>query len=220
MSRWISFDCYGTLADWRGGLHRSLEPLAGDRTDELLDRYFVRELEVEHEHPGATYKEILAESLRRAAADTGFEIPAGREHVLSEDWGNMPIFEDTAPALRQLREDGWQLAILTNCDDDLVAITAGHIGVPFDLILTANSVGSYKPAHGHFNLFAGRTEHDRDRWIHAANSWVHDITPARELGLPRVWIDRDRTGQEPDAGTVRIHDMRTLPQVVQQLAVR
>ena len=211
MSRWVTFDCYGTLADWRGGIRNSIAPLAGERTDELLEEYFVRELEVEHERPGERYREILAESLRRAAAGTGIELPPGCDHVLSERWHEMPIFDDTAPTLRALREDGWRLAILTNCDDDLIAQTVRAIGVDIDVVITANDAGSYKPAHGHFNVFADRTEHERDLWIHAANSWIHDITPARELGLPRVWVDRDRTGQQPDEGTHRIDDLRTLP---------
>jgi 2-haloacid dehalogenase len=214
MSRWVTFDCYGTLADWRGGIRNSIEPLAGPRTDELLQAYFEAELEVEHERPEERYREILAESLRRAAARTGVELPPGSDHVLSERWAEMPIFEDTAPVLTRLRDEGWSLAILTNCDDDLIARTIDVIGVDIDLVITANSAGSYKPAHGHFNLFADRTEHGRELWIHAANSWIHDITPARELGLECVWVDRDRTGQQPDEHTHRIDDLRPLPAVL------
>jgi 2-haloacid dehalogenase len=218
MNRWVSFDCYGTLADWRGGLRQSLEPIAGDRTEELLDEYFVQELEVEHSNPGARYRDILAESLARAAARVGFELAPENRDVLAEGWGEMPIFEDTAPVLEQLREAGWKLAILTNCDDDLISLTLAAIRVPVDLVITANDAGSYKPAHGHFNLFADRTEHDRELWIHAANSFVYDITPARELGLPRVWVDRDRSGHDPALASARIEDLRPLPQVLERLS--
>jgi 2-haloacid dehalogenase len=87
-------------------------------------------------------------------------------------------------------------------------------------VITASQAGSYKPAHGHFNEFADRTEHERELWIHAANSWFHDIAPARELGLPRVWVDRDRTGQDPAAATARIDDLTGLPRAISEIAAR
>ena len=215
MNRWVTFDCYGTLADWRGGIRNSIATLAGERTDELLEAYFDAELAVEHELPQAPYREILAESLRRAAARTGIELPAAGEHALAANWADMPIFEDTTPALQTLRERQWKLAILTNCDPDLLELTLFDIGVPVDLVVTADVAGSYKPAPGHFHAFAQRTEGDRGCWVHAANSWVHDIVPARELDIPCVWVDRDRTRHDPAAATVRIEDLQTLPQALE-----
>ena len=69
----------------------------------------------------------------------------------------MPVFEDAGPALTALREEGWRLAILTNCDDDLFATTRPRLPAPFDLVFTAQQVGSYKPDLGHFRAFADQT---------------------------------------------------------------
>lgn len=218
MSRWVTFDCYGTLADWRTGMRQSLEPVAGERTGELLDAYYALEPAVQSELATAAYREILAETLRRAAGRIGLELAPGQDQALAEGWPRMPIFEDTAPTLRALREAGWKLGVLTNCDDDLIAATLAAIGVTADMVVTAGDAGSYKPAHGHFNVFADRTEHERELWIHAANSVLYDITPASELGLPRVWVDRDRTGEDPSIATARIDDLRPLPEVVERLA--
>lgn len=208
---WATFDCYGTLADWIGGMSAAVEPYAGDRTSELMEAYFEIEFAVEHEMPWARYREILAETLTRACAQVGVEVP---RDVLAQSWRDMPIFEDTRPALEQLRADGWRLAILTNCDDDLIAMTVDAIGVDFDEIVTAQQVGSYKPAHGHWMAFDARTEGRRDVHVHVAQSYRHDMIPARELGLPRIWIDRTHDGSDPAIVDVHLHDLRGLPQAL------
>jgi 2-haloacid dehalogenase len=213
MSRWVTFDCYGTLADWRGGMAAAIRPLMGDATDRVMDAYYEAELEVEREHPRMRYREILAEGLRRAAHSQGVDLADGREYAMSEHWAEMPIFEDVGPALSALRDAGWKLAILTNCDDDLIATTVARMPVQFDLLVTAEQVGSYKPAHGHWQRFA-ELAGERDAWVHAANSWVIDIKPASELGIPRVWVDRDRSGHDAAIADVVLPDLSGLADAV------
>ena len=104
--------------------------------------------------------------------------------------------------------NGWSLAILSNCDDDLLAMTLERMPVPFDLTVTAEQVGSYKPEPGHWRGFEARTDGDRGRWVHAAQSWFHDIKTAAELGLPRVWVDRLDSGEDASLASVRITDLR------------
>ena len=142
----------------------------------------------------------------------------GAETTLVDHWHELPIFDDVGPALSKLRENGWSLAILSNCDDDLLATTLERMPVPFDLTVTAEQVGSYKPAPGHWDGFEQRTEGDRGRWVHAAQSWFHDIKPASTRDLPRVWVDRLDSGEDAGLATVRITDLRRLPEAVEQAA--
>jgi 2-haloacid dehalogenase len=125
------------------------------------------------------------------------------------------VFGDTEEALRRLRSDGWSLAVLTNCDDDLFARTAQRFEDPFDRVITAQMVRSYKPALGHFKTF--RETIGDAVWVHAACSWFHDIVPARTMGVPRVWIDRDRTGDEPAIATAVLPDLIELPAIARHL---
>ena len=60
--------------------------------------------------------------------------------------------------------------------------------MPFDPIVTAQQVGSYKPADGHF--VTARARIGGDRWLHAAQSHFHDVTPARRNGVACAWINR------------------------------
>jgi 2-haloacid dehalogenase len=220
MSRdWVTFDCYGTLADWLGGMRNALTPHVGaEDAERLLHAYHDLEAEVEDQDPAPAYREVLTETLRRAAEREGVALPAGAETALVDHWHELPIFDDVGPALTALRENGWSLAILSNCDDDLLATTLERIPVPFDLTVTAEQVGSYKPATGHWRAFAERTDGDRGRWVHAAQSWFHDIRTASELNLPRVWVDRLDSGEDPSLASVRITDLEGLPDAVERAA--
>jgi len=220
MSRdWVTFDCYGTLADWLGGMRAALARHVGaEEAERLLHAYHALEAEVEAQRPAPPYREVLTETLRRAAARERIELPPGAERTLVEHWHELPIFDDVGPALAALREAGWSLAILSNCDDDLLASTLERIPVPFDLTVTAEQVGSYKPDPGHWRAFAARTGGDRRRWVHAAQSWFHDIDTAATLGVPGVWVDRLGSGEDATRATVRIEDLRTLPAAVERAA--
>jgi len=35
-TRWVTFDCYGTLVDWQAGFAEILQPIAGAKTPGLL----------------------------------------------------------------------------------------------------------------------------------------------------------------------------------------
>jgi 2-haloacid dehalogenase len=222
MSRdWVTFDCYGTLADWLGGMRNALTPHVGaEDAERLLHAYHDIEAQVEAQRPLLAYREVLTETLRRAAEREQIALPAGAETALVDHWHELPIFEDVGPALGALRMNGWSLAILSNSYDDLLAMTLERMPVPFDLTVTAEQVGSYKPEPGHWRGFEARTDGDRGRWVHAAQSWFHDIKTASELGLPRVWVDRLDSGEDASLASVRITDLADLPQAVERAASR
>lgn len=215
--KWVTFDCYGTLLDWETGFRSILRPIAGDRTDELVALYRTTEIEVEAEDPAARYAHVLTESLTRAAATLGIPLGGTDRDVLVRQWDEIGYYPDTLAALDALHADGWRLAILTNCDDDLVAATQDRLRMPLDLIITAEQVHSYKPGLGHFLAFERQTGVARDRWVHAAVSWHHDMRPARELGLTRVWVDRERSGEDDSIVSAHIHDMAALPETLRAL---
>ena len=220
MSRdWVTFDCYGTLADWLGGMRNALTPHVGaEDAERLLHASHDLEAEVEDQDPAPAYPEVLTETLRRAAEREAVALPAGAETALVDHWHELPIFDDVGPALGALRQRGWSLAILSNCDDDLLATTLERMPVPFDLTVTAEQVGSYKPATGHWRAFAERTDGDRGRWVHAAQSWFHDIRTASELNLPRVWVDRLDSGEDASLASVRIENLEGLADAVERAA--
>jgi 2-haloacid dehalogenase len=198
--RWASFDCYGTLIDWDGGVGRELARLFGpENAHELLARYHEAEPAVEAgEYRG--YSEVMALALARAAAGAGRAVPAGEEEALSRALPCWRPFPEAPAELRELRRRGWRLAVLSNCDRVHVDASVQALGVAFDEVVVAEEVRSYKPAHAHWERFFSLTGARRDRHVHVAASLFHDIGPARALGLSHVWIDRagERPAQRPE----------------------
>jgi len=194
--RWGTFDCYGTLVDWEAGMFRAIDLIAPGNALRLLNRYYEIEPAVEAERPLRPYREVLAETLRRAAAEEDVALRRGAEHVLSETLPDWPVFPDVAPALSSLRRDGWKLAILSNVDRDLVAGTLKRLPVRFDIVVTAEDSGAYKPALNHFEHFQRLASVAIEDWVHVARSYFHDIVPASRLGVRTVWVNRGQESKE------------------------
>jgi 2-haloacid dehalogenase len=187
---WVTFDCFGTLIDWRHGLATSADLLFPGRGADVLERYNEHELAVEAQTPTMRYRDVLAESLRRAAADLGLPLLADDATILGATIPYWPAFPDVATELGALRTAGWRLALLTNCDRDIIGATQRRLGVVIDAVVTAEHVGSYKPALGHFRRFEESFAPQPGRWVHVAQGYHHDMEPAHRLGLPSVWINR------------------------------
>ncbi|HEX4725344.1 MAG TPA: HAD-IA family hydrolase [Pseudonocardiaceae bacterium] len=216
-TRWATFDCFGTLVDWRHGIATGAELLFPGRGADLLASYHRHEAQVQREFPGLRYRKVLAETLRRATADAGLALLDDDAAVLATGMPYWPVFPDTRAALAGLRAAGWRLALLTNCDRDIIGETQRRIGVPIDAIVTAEDVGSYKPAHGHFTRFAESFDVPRDRWVHVAQSWFHDMVPAHELGVPRVWVNRLSAADDPSIADAVLPDLTDLVATVESV---
>ena len=207
--RWATFDCYGTLIDWNGGIRGELARVFGEeRADELLVRY--HELEPQLEADGTrSYREVLTEAMRELGA------PAGEEDELARSLPSWAPFPEVPAALKQARGRGWKLAILSNTDRDFIEASMAQLGVPFELAIVASEIGSYKPALGHWQAFERETGRLPD--VHVAASLFHDIGPAVELGLPSIWINR--LGEQPGPQPTReLQDLSQLADTLEELA--
>lgn len=181
-----------------------MRPIVGDRVGDLLNGYHEFERVVESEKPHRSYKDVLVTSLMPAARKTGIPLTEEQARELPQNWGKLPVFADVEQMLAGLRAMNCRLGVLTNCDKDLFTQTERNFRKPFDLVVTAEEVGDYKPSHTHFKHFAEITGVESTNWIHVACSWFHDINPARQLGIKRIWLDRDGTGEDPGTASARL----------------
>jgi len=199
----LSFDCYGTLIDWEAGIAAVLRGWAARRglqldDEQLLLAYSTHEAAAELEHPAAPYPDILARSMRGLGAELGAEVTDDDAHALAISVPDWPAFPDSHDALTRLGKR-YRLIILSNIDRDSFAASNRRLGVDFTSVITAQDVGSYKPSPRNFDALLA--ERDRlgigeGRLLHVAQSLFHDHVPARQAGLPTVWINRrhDRPG--------------------------
>ena len=192
MERWATFDCYGTLIDWNGGIGRELERLFGpNEAGEKLRLYHELEPEIQREDPSRSYREVMAIALARLGA------PAEEHDALGRALPGWEPFPEVTPSLEDARSRGWRLALLSNSDRDLIDASVARLGVPFDELIVASEIGSFKPATAHWNEFFARTSAAREGHVHVAASLFHDIAPATMLGLRTVWINRLGETAEP-----------------------
>jgi 2-haloacid dehalogenase len=217
---WVSFDCYGTLIDWESGILGYLRPLLQAKGFEISDSRILSlysELEP-REQAGEyrKYRDVLAGVMGGFANELRLDFSDSETQGLAESIARWKPFPDTVPGLHDLGMR-FRLGILSNIDDDLFALTAKHLEVPFDLVVTAQQVRSYKPSRRNFEVLLERTGSAKDKLLHAAESLYHDVAPAREIGIASVWVNR-RQGRSTAAS--RLADAKPDFEVstIQQLA--
>jgi 2-haloalkanoic acid dehalogenase type II len=219
---WVTFDCYGTLIDWERGITDALLPLLRAPMDrgELARRYIAVEAHVEAESY-RSYREVLREAGTRLLASLGVLAPS----PLPDSLPRWRPFGEVPDALAELRRRGRRLAILSNVDRDLIARSITQLGVEPDLVVTAQDSGSYKPAPGHWRVFAERSGAGPAVTVHVGASQYHDMRPAAALGYRTVFVDRhgetlETQGQGPlsaKRATRVIGDLEALPDVLDRL---
>jgi 2-haloacid dehalogenase len=215
--RWATFDCYGTLVDWETGIGTQLELLFGEgKGPELLARYHEVEPRVQEAEPSSSYRAVMAAVLERLAAEQDVELGEVDRDALARSLPDWPVFPDVRDGLTAVSDRGWKLAILSNTDRDLIEASMRQIGVPFEFAIVASEIGSYKPAHGHWNAFFERSFADRTGHVHVAQSVYHDIEPASELGIPTIWINRLASKRDAPA-TAELPDLSELAEALDDL---
>ena len=203
--RALSFDCYGTLIDWETGIVAALgtwitEAAVDLDPAELLAAFADIASAVERQRPAAPYPEVLGEVLREIGRRHGVTVTRGAADAFGASVGDWPAFEDSPAALTSLGER-FKLIILSNVDRRSFRRSNDRLGVEFDLILTAQDIGSYKPSPRNFEALlrkVGELGMEPGALLHVAQSLFHDHVPAKAAGLATAWIDR--RGSTPGFG--------------------
>jgi len=193
----LTFDCYGTLIDWETGILANLAPLVGKAgggrsNDAILETFARHEAAQEAETPDMIYARLLAMVHGRIAEEWGVAASPEDDARFGASVPDWPAFPDTADALRYLKQH-FRLGILSNVDRTSFAGSNRRLGVEFDWIMTAEDIGSYKPAPRNFAYMIetlGRDGVDRAGILHTAESLFHDHVPANGFGLASCWIFR------------------------------
>lgn len=193
----LSFDCYGTLIDWEAGIAAVLRTWADRNSlamsdEELLTAYSTHEAEAEVNTPAALYSSVLADAFVALGHELG--VPVTEQEA--QDFGNSvpawPAFPDSSEALARLAKR-YKLIILSNVHRAGFAGSNERLKGDFAAILTAQDIGSYKPSLRNFEALAAKLEEleiPKEKLLHVAQSLFHDHVPAKQFGLPTVWINR------------------------------
>lgn len=199
---WLTFDCYGTLVQFDEGLLAAVEEILARRSAEpvdpqrLLAAYDRHEHALEEARPHRSFREVSALALERALGELGLPFDPADADTLTGAIPRMPPFPETAPVLRDLKQMGFRLCIISNTDDDIIAGNVAQMEGLIDTVVTAQQAEAYKPSptifhHAHATLGVGPAD-----IVHICASPHLDLAAARDIGFRCIWIDRG-TGRKP-----------------------
>lgn len=189
----LTFDCYGTLIDWESGITGYLQPLLTRYDVHVIDEFLLEafaELEPQLQAEGGAYREVLSRLLQRLGERLAFQPKPEELAGFAGSIAHWPAFDDTVEALAALAGH-FELAVVSNIDDDLFAHSAKRLQAPFAHVVTAQQAQAYKPNPKVFELALSRV---KAPVLHVAQSRFHDIVPAAAAGLDTVWINRPSKG--------------------------
>ena len=194
----ISFDVYGTILNWEPEIAQFLQnwAMANGKTvsvETLLAAYDRLRQPFQEERQALRYPEVLKRTLD--AIGDEFQMNASPElrRRFSRIAATHHPFDDSVQALADLRSMDLKVAALSNIDEHSFELVTKKAGISFDVVVTAERVGAYKPDHAHFwaalaDLRARGIA--KERVLHVAQSRRADIVAANALGLKSVWINR------------------------------
>jgi 2-haloacid dehalogenase len=209
--RWISFDCYGTLIDWKSGVERAFRELAHTSEDDTAEMFAAWERAQWEmiQQPYAPYEEILRASFRKTAEEFGYWCPGYAGEAFIESLARWQPFPDVNPALRRLAQKH-RLAIISNIDRRLLGGTLRNFAVRFDALITAEDARAYKPNPAIFRLALERLGCPPNEIVHVAFGAEYDLTAAHAIGMRLVYLNRGSAPVGDLAIEAEIHSLEEL----------
>lgn len=137
------------------------------------------------------YETLVAE----AAAETG--LPLMMAARLAARYGELEPWPEACGVLGALRREGLALGIVTNCSETLGAEAAVCTGVAFDVVVTAERAGFYKPDPQPYRMALDELGVAADACLFVAGS-AYDLFGTHRVGLPTYWHNRLGVPAPPD----------------------
>jgi 2-haloacid dehalogenase len=190
----MSFDVFGTLISVRDSSYGAFERILADSGARHLDvRAFWEHWEqrniAHYWQPYRSYREICELSLAESFAH--FRV-SGDSRLIDRYFEAFPrflIYDDVVRTL-DLLSARYQLAVVSNIDDDLLAATP--LQRNFDLVCTAQRAKGYKPDGTLFRYLIDQSGVGTHEILHAGQSQFTDLVGGKPLGLTIAWINRRR----------------------------
>jgi 2-haloacid dehalogenase len=214
--KFVTFDMNGTLIKF--SINDAMREVLGDRLPaEVADDYLriCKAYRID-ECTGAyqPFHQVVARSMERALHKVGLEYREDEARAVYEripTWGPYP---GVTEALKPLAE-AYPLVIVTNSDDAHASRLVENLQAPFDVVITAEQMGVYKPRLRAFEYMLDKLGAAPDEIVHVSASPMYDLRPAAVMGIEhKVYVDRGFEHDESWLGYERITDIADLPVVL------
>jgi 2-haloacid dehalogenase len=211
-----AFDAYGTLFDFNTAAAGARDEL-GDDWQKLSDLWRLKQLQytwlrgLAGHH--AEFWQVTGDALDFALAQLRIERPGLRERLM-QLYLRLGTFPEVPAMLRELKQRGIKLAILSNGSPPMLAALTRNLGLEhvFDAVLSVEEVGVFKPHPSVYGLAAQRLDLAPERICFlSSNGW--DAFSAKAFGFRVLWCNRysqppERIPATPDG---EISDLAALP---------
>lgn len=219
----ITFDVYGTLAQWDETVRDALSTVFADRgrADSDLElacgAFEAESRRLQAAGAFRPYQDILRDSLRPALATAGLTPSKPDIATILGRLSRVPPFPEVPVALAALARDH-RLAPISNTDDDLLAGTLEGLGPVFATTVTAEQARAYKPNPGLFRFALRKLGVEIADFLHVAQGTFSDLAVCAALGVRAVWVNRTGTTLQEGLGPIAvIDDLSALPDLVAAL---
>jgi 2-haloacid dehalogenase len=124
--------------------------------------------------------------VRQAAATVG--LPAGAPQALDDHWGELPVWSGASELLQALKPH-CKLAVVTNCSRRLGQRAAERLEIDWDVVVTSEEAGFYKPDPTPYRLALERLDVEPGDAAFVAGSG-YDMFGTARVGLRTYWHNR------------------------------
>ncbi|WP_040701667.1 haloacid dehalogenase type II [Nocardia vinacea] len=211
--KFVTFDMNGTLIHFR--INDAIREILGDRLPaEIADNYLQACKAYRIDECMGDYKpfhQIVANSMERAARRVGIEYRARDARAVYEIIPTWVPYPGVTEALNRLAEEV-PLVIITNSDDAHATDLVENLQAPFEVVITAEQMGVYKPRLRAFEYMFDKLGAAPEEIVHVSASPMYDHRSAAIMGIKnKVYVDRGFEADEHWLGYERITDIADLP---------
>jgi 2-haloacid dehalogenase len=211
--KFVTFDMNGTLIKF--AINDTMREVLGERLPaEIADEYLRICKAYRIDECMGAYKpfdQIVADSMERASRKVGIEFRADEAREVYDRIPTFGPYPGVTAALNRLAE-AVPLVIITNSDTAVAEQLAANLKAPFEVIITAEQMGCYKPRLAAFEYMFNKLGVTPDELVHVSASPMYDHRPAAIMGIEnKVYVDRGFEHDEHWLGYERITDIAELP---------
>jgi 2-haloalkanoic acid dehalogenase type II len=131
-----------------------------------------------------------------AATEVG--LPATLALQLAARYGELRPWPEVGRVLGALKRRGIALGVVTNCSQRLGATAVACTGIDFDVVVTAERAGYYKPDQRPYTMALDELDVRAGRCLFVAGS-AYDLFGTHAVGLPAYWHNRIGMAAPPSA---------------------
>jgi 2-haloacid dehalogenase len=217
MNKILTFDCYGTLLNTEPlydliGKIAEVNALPREKAIELFSSYEDRLM-----YGAETfipYDKLLYEILTYCNMELSTGVFTLNYNEIIEAHKAFRPFKDVMPALRKLKDNGYELAIMSNTTRAIMDSHLLQMENIFDDSLVAEETKCYKPNLLFFKMAETKFSLKEKEHCHIAKGYWWDIVPASKMRWNKVWVNRSNLekGRESEMPYITVTSLAELPQ--------